>query len=220
MSAGATLMKWGNWLIGACCALFVAVIVTPTGVYEGVWKLAKGDNAADWAQFFGTMIALAVTFIAANIPIWAARRQEAQRLASLDAAAQRMLNNAHLMSRAVADQIEGLGEGQRNLQRAAYRLATIVDALERFPTYSLHDQSSPLSLAMRLGEAAKVIRDAMHRVQALAHGQRDKLWEVAAGENMEVILTHTVRVTAALAKGEDPYSPQDPSTPTRPPYWP
>lgn len=43
-------MKWGNWLIGACCALFVAVIATPTGVYEGVWRLATGKDAAAWVQ--------------------------------------------------------------------------------------------------------------------------------------------------------------------------
>lgn len=76
-------MKWGNWLIGACCALFVVVIVTPTGVYEGVWKLATGKDAAAWVQAIGSVAAiLAAVAIAAyqnSREEW--RRQQAIRTA-------------------------------------------------------------------------------------------------------------------------------------------
>lgn len=58
-------MKWSNWLIGACCALFVAVIVTPTGVYEGVWKLATGKDAAAWVQAIGSIVAIFASVLGA-----------------------------------------------------------------------------------------------------------------------------------------------------------
>ena len=72
-------MKWGNWLIGACCALFVAVIVTPTGVYEGVWKLTNGKDAAAWVQAVGSIVAIFTSVFGAY---WLQDRQR-----RLDAAA-------------------------------------------------------------------------------------------------------------------------------------
>jgi hypothetical protein len=51
-------INWGNWLIGGCCALFIAVIVTPTGVYVGAWKLMCGRDAAAWVQAIGSIAAI------------------------------------------------------------------------------------------------------------------------------------------------------------------
>ncbi|MDR7117730.1 hypothetical protein [Caulobacter sp. BE254] len=51
-------MKWGNWLVGGCCTIFVLVIVTPTGVYEGISKLSAGKDAAAWVQAVGSIIAI------------------------------------------------------------------------------------------------------------------------------------------------------------------
>jgi pimeloyl-ACP methyl ester carboxylesterase len=55
----------GDALIATCCAVYVGVVIIPTGAYEGVWKIANGEHAADWAQFIGGMAAVAVA-------IWAA----------------------------------------------------------------------------------------------------------------------------------------------------
>ena len=79
-------MKWGNWLIGACCALFVAVIVTPTGFYEGVWRLATGKDAAAWVQAYGSIGAIVTSVMAAW---WLQNREkridrEAKDLAALE----------------------------------------------------------------------------------------------------------------------------------------
>lgn len=62
--------RW-NWLILACCTLFVGVMLVPTGAYVGVWRLASGPNAADWAQFVGGVLAVGVAIWAA----WHAGRQ-------------------------------------------------------------------------------------------------------------------------------------------------
>ncbi|MGR4865266.1 hypothetical protein [Caulobacter sp. LARHSG274] len=54
------LMRLGNWIIGVCCALFVGVVLAPTGLYVGIWKLSSSDHAADWAQFFAAFVALGI----------------------------------------------------------------------------------------------------------------------------------------------------------------
>lgn len=51
-------MKWRNWLIGACCMLFVAVIVTPTGLYSAIGQIASGPDAPDWVQAVGSVAAI------------------------------------------------------------------------------------------------------------------------------------------------------------------
>jgi len=73
-------MKWGNWLIGSCCALFVAIIIVPTGAYPGIWQLMSGANAPAWAQFAGGLAAVAAA-------IWAAWKasDQATKTAKLEA---------------------------------------------------------------------------------------------------------------------------------------
>jgi hypothetical protein len=77
-------VRWGNWLIGACCALFVAVIVTPTGVYEGVWKLATGKDAAAWVQAIGSILAI---FAAIGVAAYQNAREEKRRVMATERAA-------------------------------------------------------------------------------------------------------------------------------------
>ncbi len=68
-------MRRENLLIWSCCALFVGVTVTPTGVYTGMWKLAASKDAAAWVQAFGSIIAI---FASAAIAIYVDQRAAAR----------------------------------------------------------------------------------------------------------------------------------------------
>lgn len=46
------------WIIWPCVGLFVGVALIPTRLYPEGWRLLSGNNAADWAQFFGGVMAV------------------------------------------------------------------------------------------------------------------------------------------------------------------
>jgi hypothetical protein len=75
------MMKWGNWLIGACCALFTAVVVVPTGIYEAASKMMTGEHAADWVQAIGSIAAIVGAWVLGNRQFAHDRRLEVERLA-------------------------------------------------------------------------------------------------------------------------------------------
>jgi hypothetical protein len=54
-------MKWGDLLIGACCALFVVVVLAPTGLWLGIGSLFGGRDAPAWVQAFGSIAAILLT---------------------------------------------------------------------------------------------------------------------------------------------------------------
>lgn len=60
-------MQLGNLLIAACCTLYVAVLLAPTGVYSGIWRLTNGKDAAAWVQAVGSVLAI---FVAIAIAAW------------------------------------------------------------------------------------------------------------------------------------------------------
>jgi len=68
-------MRRGDLLILICCALFVGVMLAPTGLYVGIWKLVTGNEAAAWVQAFGSIIAI---FASAGIAIYVDQRSAAR----------------------------------------------------------------------------------------------------------------------------------------------
>jgi hypothetical protein len=169
--------------------------------------LKNNEHLAGWAQFVGAMIALGVTYFTANLPIWAAQRQERERLASLNASAERLLSaSAHTVKRAAAMLIIE-GYGRENALRVNNVLTGSVEALERFPVHGLADQSSPGSLAVRLGNMTAALRDAEHAVIAHYLALRDETFSLppkVRQEALENLMSFNVTLTDAIAKGIEP----------------
>lgn len=70
-------MRWSKWLIGACLALDLVVVLTPTGFYVGAWTFVSGKDAPAWVQAVGSIAALvAAIMIALHDTI----RQQAKEL--------------------------------------------------------------------------------------------------------------------------------------------
>jgi hypothetical protein len=168
--------------------------------------LKNNEHLSGWAQFLGAMIALGVTYLTANLPIWAMQRQERDRLANLDASAKRLLDASAKTSQRAAILLTISGYGPINAQSVAYVLAGSVDALERFPVHDLADQSSPNSLAARIGYMVSALRDAMHAVQTHASAVRETWGMPDEGRTtaLQQLMDFNVTVTAAIAKGVEP----------------
>ncbi|WP_426043668.1 hypothetical protein [Caulobacter sp. DWR3-1-2] len=174
--------------------------------FEAINAVLKNNgHLSGWAQFLGAMIALGVTYFTANLPIWAAQRQERERAASLNAAAQRLLNSSALAVRRAAANLIAGGYAAENAMRTSSVLSGAVDALDRFPVHDLADQSS-LSLAARLSEMARVVRDTMHAIEAHWIDARDSGFIVggAAQEELGNLMHVNVTLTDATARGVEP----------------
>jgi hypothetical protein len=99
-----------------------------------IW-LENHDKLAGWAQFFGAMLALLVTYFTAFAPIW---RQKSQ----LKKAAARLLAHGY-------EAIESYHRTSANflpfplsVRQAGLSMMVIVDEINRFPIYELDDQGS------------------------------------------------------------------------------
>jgi hypothetical protein len=79
------LSKKSDWLIAACCLAYISAVVAPTGIYAGVWKLATGEKAADWAQAIAAFVALLAG--AAGLAWQERRRDEEAKARKVDLAA-------------------------------------------------------------------------------------------------------------------------------------
>ncbi len=94
------MQRWGNLIIGACCALFVAVVLVPTQVYDKGWNILSGPNAAAWAQAVGSFVAVAAAIFIANSDSRKRKRQDADARAAALAAISEVTENAATALRA------------------------------------------------------------------------------------------------------------------------
>jgi hypothetical protein len=142
-------MKWGNWLIAACCALFVAVILTPTGLYSCLGGLAAGKDAAAWAQAFGALAAIGA---AVSLPRIDARlaRNRARRAGMMLAAG--LVEAVRVMARLIDETVEPSPAGKA--RALEYSVQATVDAIDRFNAGAM-DSARAWHELMRIRTAAE-----------------------------------------------------------------
>jgi hypothetical protein len=106
-----------------------------------IW-LEVHDRLAGWAQFFGAIIALAVTYFTAFAPHWRRKRQLRNASERLLAHGYEALESFHRTSAYFLPQAI-------NLKAAALAIRSVVNEMNKFPIYELDDQGSN-SIARRL----------------------------------------------------------------------
>lgn len=97
--------------------------------------LEKHDQLAGWAQFFGAMMALAVTYFTAFAPVWRHKRQ-------LKGAAARLLAHGYEAIESYHRTSAHFVPFSLSLRQAALTMTGMADEISRFPTYELDDQGS------------------------------------------------------------------------------
>lgn len=104
--------------------------------------LGSHENLAGWAQFFGAMLALLVTYLTAFAPVWRRKRQLRQAGQRLLAHGYEALESYHRTS-AYFDPFP------LSIRQASLSIGAVVDEMSRFPIYDLDDHGTN-SLARRL----------------------------------------------------------------------
>ena len=155
-------MTRGNILIAACSALYVVVVVIPTGLYPAIWNIANGDHAADWAQFIGGMAAVAVA-------IWAAWHTSHQARLTAKAETIRRIELVCSLSYQMTD----LVDASWNSAKAREPLATenfdyVLRLYENFPMDSYPSGELALRLAGVHRLAARYFSDYRDLVETLS----------------------------------------------------
>ncbi|HEX7875219.1 MAG TPA: hypothetical protein VF489_01400 [Sphingobium sp.] len=104
--------------------------------------LEAHENLAGWAQFFGAIIALAVTYLTAFAPHWQRKRQLRNASKRLLAHGYETLESFHRTSAHFLPQAI-------NLKAAALMIRSVINEMNKFPIYELDDQGNH-SVARRL----------------------------------------------------------------------
>jgi len=97
--------------------------------------LEQHEKLAGWAQFFGAILALAVTYFTAFAPMWRRKRQ-------LLGAAERLLLNGYEAIESYHRTSAYFLPFPLSIRSAALTMTAVVDETNRFPIYELDDQGS------------------------------------------------------------------------------
>jgi hypothetical protein len=97
--------------------------------------LENHDKLAGWAQFFGAMLALVVTYLTAFAPIWRRKRQ-------LKESASRLLSHGYEAIESYHRTSAHFLPFTLSLRQAALTMMVIVDEINRFPISELDDQGN------------------------------------------------------------------------------
>lgn len=124
-----------------------------------VW-LEAHDSLSGWAQFFGAMLALVVTYLTAFAPTWRRKRQ-------LKNAAARLLANGYEAIESYHRTSEYGDLHPLPMRQAALTMSGVADEMTRFPIYELDDQGS-LSLARSLVAMGMLLNSMRLAIETLA----------------------------------------------------
>lgn len=93
------------------------------------------DKLAGWAQFFGAMLALIVTYFTAFAPVWRRKRQ-------LKLSAARLLSHGYEAIESYHRTSAHFLPFPLSLRQAALTMMVMAEEISRFPIYELDDQGS------------------------------------------------------------------------------
>jgi hypothetical protein len=108
----------------------------------GNW-LEAHEALSGWAQFFGAMLALLVTYFTAFAPTWRRRRQ-------LRDEAMRLLGHGYEVIESFHRTSANFAPFPLSLRQASLSMTAAIEDLGRFPVYELDSNFGPMSLARRL----------------------------------------------------------------------
>jgi hypothetical protein len=127
------------------------------------------EKLAGWAQFFGAMLALAVTYFTAFAPVWRRRRQ-------LNGEAMRLLMHGYEVIESFHRTSAQFPPFPLSLRQTSLSMSGAIEDMVRFPVYELDNNFGPMSLARRL----LAMRLSVAAVQLLVDKLADDLGERTA----------------------------------------
>jgi hypothetical protein len=167
--------------------------------------LEAHDKLAGWAQFFGAILALAVTYFTAFAPVWHKKRQ-------LKGAANRLLANGYEVIESYHRTSAYFLPFPLSVRFAALTIKSVAEEVSRFPLFELDDHGGN-SLARRLVAAGVTLNGLNLFLEDLASKLDGR---PATEEDQKVIrevLVQRLALMQSLIKGETIPRPEPPQSP-------
>jgi hypothetical protein len=165
--------------------------------------LEMHENLSGWAQFFGAMLALLLTYLTAFSPLWRRKRQ-------LKRAALRLLSNGY-------EAIESYHRTSGNflpfplsMRTAALTMTGVADEIDRFPIFELDDQGSR-SIARHLVAVAMTLKALRLFLEAIAAELEGREATVEDQETIRAFVGERLDSVRAIMSGAELKRPEWPA---------
>ncbi|MEM1133771.1 MAG: hypothetical protein AAGH53_12635 [Pseudomonadota bacterium] len=160
-------------------------------------------NLAGWAQVLGAMLALAVTYLTAFVPIWRRKKQ-------LRNAAARLLANGYEAIESYSRTSEYGTPLPISLRQAALSMGKVAEEMSRFPIYELEDQGSN-SLARRLVAMGQNLSSMQLVLESMASELSERPMDHEDREALRTLLQMSLETAEALLLGKIMSRPEPPN---------
>ncbi|WP_206363495.1 hypothetical protein [Sphingomonas crocodyli] len=155
--------------------------------------LEAHDKLAGWAQFFGAIIALALTYFTAFAPHWHRRKQ-------LRKAAERLLAHGYEALESFHRTSAYFLPMAINIRAASLMIRSVISEMNRFPIYDLDDQGS-FSLARRLVAVSATLEGACLMLDDTADRMGDQKMSAADRDFTREWIGERLEAVTALVAG-------------------
>lgn len=172
--------------------------------------LEAHSELSGWAQFLGTVLALAVTYFTAFAPHWRRKNQ-------LKKAAERLLANGYEVIESYHRTSSNFRPFAQSVRHAGVPMHNVAEEINRFPVFELEDQGRN-SVARRLNAMGHMLRSTKMLLDLFAdqfevHGVDDQSCEDLRNIiNKQHDLAQKLFVGAELTRPEWPLSADDPAS--------
>ena len=162
--------------------------------------LAEHDKLSGWAQFFGTILALGLTYFTAFAPIWRRKRQ-------LRDAAERLLMNGYEVIESYHRTSANFLPFPFSIQAAALSMTAVVEEMGRFPIFELEDQGSN-SVARRLVATSQSVRLTSLFLENFAKNLKGQTATEEERDQLRNFLNERMTLVGALVLGAELRRPE------------
>ncbi len=160
----------------------------------GAW-LEAHDKLAGWAQFFGAVLALVVTYFTAFAPTWRRKRQ-------LQSTAARLLANGFEMVESYHRTSAHFAPFSLSVRAAALSMTYVADEMSRFPVFELDDQGSK-SLARRLAAMNSMLGLTRLYLEDFAAQIEGRTADNVERAELRAFLENQIHYALGIARGDD-----------------
>lgn len=165
--------------------------------------LEAHENLAGWAQFFGAMLALVITYLTAFAPVWRRKRQLHNSAARLIANGYETLESYHRTSAHFLP-------FPTSLRFAALTMRSVAGEIARFPVFELDDQGSN-SLARRMTATGITISGVSLILENMATELDSRPATKEDQDNVRELVGMQMATIEAMLRGEIPKRPEWPT---------
>lgn len=165
--------------------------------------LESHESLSGWAQFFGAMLALVVTYITAFAPHWRRRTQ-------LKRAATRLLQNGYEALESYYRTSEKFLPFPISIRAAGLTMVSVANEIDRFPIFELSDQG-PRSLARSLVAVSGQLRLTNLMLEPIAEELESREGTLEDQRTIREFVGGQLKLTEDIISGKQIERPQWPA---------